>query len=128
MTEQFANQAPMADGGTSPNQPSDSAENSSSSNPSPKGVGWRELRIQIVGGSFAEGGWRSDAACRDIDPEVFFQKDDIAIESAKRICGQCAVQMECLDFAIANREEHGIWGGTSEKERRQIWKRLRTRC
>ncbi|HJR18350.1 MAG TPA: WhiB family transcriptional regulator, partial [Actinomycetota bacterium] len=42
---------------------------------------------------------------------------------AKRICAQCAVRDECLDYALANDERFGIWGGLSERERRRV-KRL----
>jgi WhiB family transcriptional regulator, redox-sensing transcriptional regulator len=39
---------------------------------------------------------------------------------AKQICAQCAVQRDCLDFALRVREPHGIWGGLTESERRRL--------
>lgn len=39
---------------------------------------------------------------------------------AKRICSECHVRADCLDYAIRIREPHGIWGGLNEAERKQI--------
>jgi hypothetical protein len=52
--------------------------------------------------------WRSDAACRDVDPGVFF---DAQTELAIAICRSCSVQGECLDFAVQLRITDGVWGG-----------------
>lgn len=41
-------------------------------------------------------------------------------QRAKEICSQCAVRVECRDYAVAIREQHGIWGGLTEKERRAL--------
>lgn len=41
-------------------------------------------------------------------------------EEAKRICGNCVVRGECLDWAMSTGQEHGVWGGTSETERRAM--------
>ena len=41
------------------------------------------------------------------------------IESAKRVCGQCQVAGDCLDFALATNQESGVWGGLTEEERRR---------
>lgn len=72
--------------------------------------------------------WRVDAACRGPHADVFFppshfeRKDEKAEreERAKRICSQCPVRTECLDHAVAQREQHGIWGGLNEVERRDL--------
>ena len=39
---------------------------------------------------------------------------------AKAICDLCAVRGQCLKFALQRGEAHGIWGGTSEAERRVL--------
>ena len=39
---------------------------------------------------------------------------------AKEICGACAVRLECLNYALQIREQHGVWGGLNEEERRQL--------
>jgi WhiB family transcriptional regulator, redox-sensing transcriptional regulator len=75
--------------------------------------------------------WRDKAQCVDSDPSLFFpigNKVSILkqIESAKAICRICVVQADCLEYALRNREENGIWGGMDEAERRQIQKNRRT--
>ena len=72
--------------------------------------------------------WQVKAACRGPESLVFFppaqveRREERAAreEKAKSICNQCAVQRECIDFALAMREQHGIWGGTTEAERRTM--------
>jgi WhiB family redox-sensing transcriptional regulator len=71
--------------------------------------------------------WRNRSACRDSDPDVFFPVGSTGsaveqIEAARRICGACSVRAECLDFALATNQEAGIWGGTTEDERRKLRK------
>lgn len=39
---------------------------------------------------------------------------------AKALCGLCPVREECLSFALNNDEKFGIWGGTTERERRLL--------
>jgi WhiB family redox-sensing transcriptional regulator len=46
------------------------------------------------------------------------------IEAAKAICATCPVQPECLRYAIETRQEYGIWGGTTEDERRGLRKAM----
>jgi WhiB family redox-sensing transcriptional regulator len=71
--------------------------------------------------------WRTRSACRDSDPDIFFPIGSSGpaveqIETARRICGACAVNAECLEFALATNQEAGIWGGCTEEERRKIRK------
>jgi WhiB family redox-sensing transcriptional regulator len=71
--------------------------------------------------------WRSVAACRNTEAEFFFPIGATGtaieqIESAKRVCRQCDVSAECLEFALATNQESGVWGGTSEEERRKVRK------
>ena len=70
--------------------------------------------------------WMQEAACRVYPPNTFFPSDGVGVENATRICrNECDVIVSCLEYALANRIEHGIWGGTSERERRRILKRRR---
>jgi WhiB family redox-sensing transcriptional regulator len=67
--------------------------------------------------------------CRDTDPELFFPVGNtgqalLQITEAKNVCGECQVKAECLDFAIETNQDCGIWGGTSEEERRQIRRQM----
>jgi WhiB family transcriptional regulator, redox-sensing transcriptional regulator len=71
--------------------------------------------------------WQEDAACQNMDPNIFFSKDEVGIEVAKAICRSCIVQSECLEYALDTRADGGVWGGASERERRQILKRRKGR-
>lgn len=72
--------------------------------------------------------WELRAACRGPQAAVFFppshaeRRDEKAERElrAKAICATCAVQPECLDYALSIREPHGIWGGMNEHERRNL--------
>ena len=69
--------------------------------------------------------WRQKAACRGLDPEIFYPASEDDAEPAKVVCSSCPVRMPCLEFALNNREHDGIWGGASEKERRRIVRQRR---
>jgi WhiB family transcriptional regulator, redox-sensing transcriptional regulator len=74
-----------------------------------------------------EPAWRAKGACRGIDAAVFYpDEDDLhAEEVAKSICAQCGVRVMCLEFALAEREKAGVWGGATERERRRIVRQRR---
>lgn len=69
--------------------------------------------------------WQEEAACRDLPPSYFFPSDGAGVEAAKQICAECVVKADCLEYALSNRIDHGVWGGTSERERRRNLKRRR---
>ncbi len=69
--------------------------------------------------------WRNRAACRGIDPDVFFPVTEEDADEAKAICNACPVREACLEFALAAREKEGVWGGTTERERRRIVRQRR---
>jgi WhiB family transcriptional regulator, redox-sensing transcriptional regulator len=67
--------------------------------------------------------WRARAACRLADPELFFPEGTASaapreIAAAKQICSGCLVQTRCLDWALHQTADFGIWGGRTEEERR----------
>lgn len=64
--------------------------------------------------------WMDEGRCRDLDPATFFPSDGAGVEAARRICEECPVRVTCLEFALVNRVDHGVWGGASERERRRI--------
>jgi WhiB family redox-sensing transcriptional regulator len=84
--------------------------------------------------------WQRRAACRDADPELFFSKhicaDDCApdcqgrkeagrharIRAAKAYCDECPVAIDCLLWSIDTGQQFGIWGGSTERERRRMAK------
>jgi WhiB family redox-sensing transcriptional regulator len=67
-------------------------------------------------------GWRSEARCREMSSRVFFGDvgDTFTTAVARRVCSCCAVREECLEYALRNREAFGIWGGTTQLERREL--------
>ena len=69
--------------------------------------------------------WRDQAACRGLDPEVFYPVSEEEEATAKHICADCAVRQSCLEHAITHREKEGIWGGATERERRRIVRQRR---
>lgn len=66
--------------------------------------------------------WTAARACADINPTVFFpeQGDNLGVQAAKAICATCPVRIECLDYAVDNVEQFGIWGGTTMRQRQRI--------
>jgi WhiB family redox-sensing transcriptional regulator len=69
--------------------------------------------------------WMARGRCRQLDPAIFFPNDGVGVEVARRICADCPVKAPCLEYALANRIDHGVWGGCSERERRRIARRRR---
>lgn len=64
--------------------------------------------------------WQADALCAQTDPEAFFPEKGGSTREAKRICENCEVRAQCLEYALQNDERFGIWGGLSERERRRL--------
>ncbi len=69
--------------------------------------------------------WMATGSCAQEPPALFFPSDGAGVEVARRICASCPVKQECLEYALRNRIDHGVWGGTSERERRRILRRRR---
>lgn len=67
--------------------------------------------------------WQERGACRGIDPEIFFPISDEDAWRAKEICAGCPVRTDCLAFSLQNRERYGVWGGVTEKERIEMFRR-----
>jgi WhiB family redox-sensing transcriptional regulator len=72
--------------------------------------------------------WRSFAACRETDPELFFPLGTsgpwlVQTEQAKAVCRRCPAVEWCLEWALETRQDSGVWGGLSEEERRKIHRR-----
>ncbi len=65
----------------------------------------------------AEQHWRTLAACRGMDPDLFYPTRGEDSWDVRQVCKGCPVRTECLQFALDNNETFGIWGGTSAKER-----------
>jgi len=69
--------------------------------------------------------WMAEGKCNDVPPATFFPSDGVGVDVARKICVDCAVKVPCLEYALANRIDHGVWGGTSERERRRILRHRR---
>jgi WhiB family redox-sensing transcriptional regulator len=88
-------------------------------------TGAGEARLPMLTASDRSTGWLDQAACRHCDPELFFPDSDVRpvraqVEAAKKVCRGCPVRGTCLRWALDHGQEAGIWGGTTEQERRQL--------
>jgi WhiB family transcriptional regulator, redox-sensing transcriptional regulator len=75
--------------------------------------------------------WHTHAACRGVHTNVSYEpnpkpKDDSWAEPARAICSTCPVRAECVREALDRDEKHGVWGGTTNAERRQLAKGRRS--
>jgi len=70
--------------------------------------------------------WMAEGKCRELPPSVFFPSDGLGVQAAQRICADCPVADACLEYALANRIDHGVWGGRSERERRRLLRSRRS--
>jgi WhiB family redox-sensing transcriptional regulator len=71
--------------------------------------------------------WRDNAECKGMDPDLFYpgrggMKD---LRTAQAVCRTCVVRQDCLDYAVAAGEDHGVWGGMSERQRILYRRRLK---
>ena len=76
--------------------------------------------------------WREHAACRHEDPDLFFPIGTtgpalVQQEQAKAVCRRCPVREQCLEWALDTGQTIGVWGGTSENERRALKRRAAAR-
>lgn len=69
--------------------------------------------------------WHDQAACRGLDPDIFYPLTDEDAERAQEVCELCPVRVACLEYALAGREHEGVWGGATERDRRRIIRQRR---
>ena len=62
----------------------------------------------------------ADGKCREYPAATFFPQDGVGVIKAQKICALCEVSGACLEYALANHVDHGVWGGKSERERRRL--------
>jgi WhiB family redox-sensing transcriptional regulator len=79
---------------------------------------YRPFPVRQNGG--VDTSWMAMGKCRELPPETFFPSDGVGVDIARRICADCPVKAPCLEYAMDNHIDHGVWGGTSERERRRI--------
>jgi WhiB family redox-sensing transcriptional regulator len=68
--------------------------------------------------------WQERSACYGLDPEIFFPTSEEEAGLALSYCSACPVRETCLEWAIQNGERYGVWGGTTEQERRRLMRRV----
>lgn len=83
---------------------------------------WEEYKAVVLDARLE---WFPHASCIDIPKNVFFPAGQDKEQLAKKVCSSCPVQVECLEYALVYGEDYGIWGGTSEKDRRKLLKAVR---
>jgi WhiB family redox-sensing transcriptional regulator len=68
--------------------------------------------------------WQAEAICADLDDleadKIFFPERGGSSKAARALCAECPARAPCLEYALDNKEAFGIWGGTSERERREL--------
>ncbi|HWH01034.1 MAG TPA: WhiB family transcriptional regulator [Pilimelia sp.] len=64
--------------------------------------------------------WRTRGVCRQVDPETFFPAPHEPADAAVALCRTCDVQGPCLAWALDVGDCHGVWGGTTPRERRAM--------
>lgn len=69
--------------------------------------------------------WMEDALCTEVGVVEFYPEKGESPQEAKKICAACEVQSECLEFAMALDDPHGVWGGLSPHERRVLKRQTR---
>ncbi len=68
--------------------------------------------------------WTDRARCRGLDPEQFFVRGAAQARRAVKVCGRCPVRDECLEYAVTNAVDFGVWGGLTERQRRAYQRKL----
>lgn len=87
-------------------------------------AGKMQKQVTFTNGSLA---WKQAGACRGLDAAIF-HPDPTKGQSASQalaVCGECVIQKKCLNFALSAREDVGVWGGMTERERRRIRRQRR---
>jgi WhiB family transcriptional regulator, redox-sensing transcriptional regulator len=69
--------------------------------------------------------WMAGARCRGTNPDRYFPSDGVGVEAVQRICVDCPVRVECLEYALRHGIDQGVWGGASERQRRRIRRQRR---
>lgn len=71
--------------------------------------------------------WMDNAACTEVAPDLFFADatDLVNTKLAKKVCVECPVKDQCLQYALENRMEFGVWGGLTVLERRSLLRKIK---
>jgi WhiB family redox-sensing transcriptional regulator len=72
---------------------------------------------ELLGGRPA---WQARALCRAVGVDIFFKGAGESTDQARALCAACPTRAECLAAALEDVDTRGIWGGTSERQRREM--------
>lgn len=78
-----------------------------------------------VGFDYRDENWMSQAGCVGYEPEWWFWFEGTPPwikQSAQKICAECPVATQCLEYSIETRSEFGVWAGMTENQRRKLLK------
>jgi len=71
--------------------------------------------------------WQQQGLCREVTSDIFFYEEQkrgedkrTRISQARAVCSICPVKQKCLDFSIRTNQSHGMWGGLTQEERREL--------
>lgn len=78
------------------------------------------LLLAALAADIGDEAWQAGALCAQADPEAWFPEKGASVREPKRICMQCPVRADCLEYAVSRNERWGVWGGLSEHERRPL--------
>jgi len=72
-------------------------------------------------------GWMDRASCTQVAPDLFFAEGSNLSDTrlAKAVCAECPVVDACLEYALVNRMGFGVWGGTTERERQALLRKVK---
>lgn len=84
----------------------------------------KELELELGGLNIQRDKWEGSASCIGMDQDMFFPERGASTKKVKKICGSCAVNVSCLVYSAEVNEKYGIWGQTSERQRRFARKEL----
>lgn len=79
-----------------------------------------DLIADLMATGFSSRDWALDALCAQTDPDLFFPSKGQNPKQAKKLCTRCPAIQECLEFAVKNDIQHGVWGGLSVAERSNL--------
>lgn len=68
--------------------------------------------------------WTDRARCRGLDPDQFFVRGAAQARHAVKVCTRCPVKDQCLQYALDNAIDFGVWGGLTERQRRAHQRKL----
>ena len=76
--------------------------------------------LRLAESRFTNDDWMARGACRTVTGVDFFPNDGAGVLAAQRVCSGCPVRPACLEYALDNAISHGVWGGTSDRERQRL--------